>query len=192
MPDFSAALRRAAAGIERRLEAKRFSVTLLYVHDLGVIPEVAAAAGCRIERLEAERARLLTEVETIDSAQVQARFRRGDACYLGLADGRPAHFNWAQTSGRHPLSGTGRTFSVRNKEVWLYSAFTAEWARGRRLQPAATAMMLRDAKQNGCSRAWIYVNETNSASRKSVERVGFRVARRLRSVWISRYCLPLP
>ena len=192
MPDFSAALRRAVAGVERRLEAKRFSVTLLYVHDLGKIPEVAADAACRIERLEPERVRLLTEVETIDVEQVKARFRRGDACYLGLVGGRPAHFNWAQSSGRHAASGTGRTFAVKNGDVWLYSAFTAEWARGRRLQPAAMAMMLRDARQSGCSRAWIYVDETNSASRKSMERVGFRVARRLRSVWVSRYCLPLP
>lgn len=186
------ALRRAVAGVGRRLEAKRFSVTLLYVRDLEAIPEVVLAPECRIERLDAERAQALTEVEKIDLEQVRERFRRGDWCYLGSVDGRPAHFNWTQTSGRHPISGTGRTSAVRKGDAWLYSAFTAEWARGRRLQPASMAVMLRDARQAGCTRAWVYVREENAASRKSIERVGFRVARRLRAVWISRYCVPLP
>jgi L-amino acid N-acyltransferase YncA len=184
MPDISAAIREAVA--------KRYSVTLLYVHDLDGIPEVAADPACRIELLGEERAHLLTEVDHIDLEQVRARFRRGDLCYLGLLDGRPAHFNWAQASGSHPASGTGRSFSVKDGEVWLYSGHTAEWARGRRLQPAALTRMLSDARQNGFLRAWTYIRESNSASRKSAERVGFRVARRLRSVWISRYCLPLP
>ncbi len=177
--------------IRHHLFARRLFTTLLYHHPLDPLPAIESAPGCRIALLDPAEQDLLLQIEAVDLAQVAGRLQSGQTCYVGSADGQPAHYSWVQCAGRHPVQATGRTVSIRPGEFWIYSCFTAAWARGRHLYPAVLARILHDYRKRGAAHAWIYVAEPNLASRKGIERAGFRLARKLRAVWLGRYW-PLP
>ena len=184
--------KRLASGVLRRLRVRRLRVEFVYRHDLTNIPAVPLDPACRIEVLDPAQVERLLEAYPVNMAEKHRRLAAGHICYIGLADGKVAHFNWVQSDGVHLIPPAGRRRRVRPGEIWIYSSRTAEWARGRRLQPATLVAILEDFRRNGYSRAWICTERENLASQRGIERVGFRLVKKWRILLLSRYCIPLP
>ena len=164
----------------------------LYTHDLRSIPDVPLQPGDRIEALDPSRYSILREVHQIDISEDQSRFEAGHKCFVGWSNGRPAHFTWVQDAGVHRIRGTWRRDAIQPGDLWLYSGRTAEWARGRRLQPAALAMILRDYKTRNYQRALATIAEENVFSIRAAERAGFVLTGRIRSFAVRTSLIPLP
>lgn len=171
---------------------RRVRVMRLYTHDLQSIPDVPLQPGDRVEALDPSRYRILREIHPIDIAEDQSRLEAGHKCFVGWSNERPAHFTWAQDAGVHEIRGTWRRDPIEPGDFWLYSARTAEWARGRRLLPAALAMILRDYKQRNYQRALATIAEENVSSFRAAERAGFVLTGRIRSFAVRSSLIPLP
>jgi hypothetical protein len=154
----------------------------LYTHDLQCIPTVELDPGDRIEPLDRRRSDILLDVHPVDLVDDSTRLERGETCFIGWSDGRPAHFSWVQDRGVHEIRGTWRRDTIQHGDFWIYSCRTAGWARGRRLYPAALVAILRKYKSQTYRRALIYVAEENIASINGVERAGFVLTERIRSL----------
>lgn len=185
---------RQIADIKKRIFTNRLRRTLLYKRDLrapedpssSILPE-----GCAIWTLDANDTRTLQTIYPIDSEEDLRRLEGGQTCYVASLAGRLAHFSWAQRSGVHEIAGTGRYRKIVDGDVWIYSARTAEWAKGRSVYPAVLRYIMRDSAAMGCHRAWIYVAEENVPSIRGIEKAGFIRVGRLRTLLIRKYRIPL-
>lgn len=171
---------------------RRFRVMRLYTHDLQSIPTIELAPGDTIAPLDPGHIDILREVYAVEMAEERSRLDRGETCYVGWSGGRAAHYCWIQDQGLHEIRGTWRRERVRPGDFWLYSARTAEWARGRRLLPAALAAILREYRRRGYRRALAYIAEENTSSIKATERTGFVLEGRIRSMAWRTSLMPLP
>lgn len=178
-------------GLSSRLR-RRVHVMRLYTHDLQSVPDVPLQPGDRIEALDPSRYWILREIHPIDISEDQSRLEAGHKCFVGWSNGRPAHFTWIQDAGVHQIRGTWRRDAVQPGDLWLYSARTAEWARGRRLLPAALATILREYKSRNYQRALATIAEENVASIRGAERAGFVLSERIRSFAVRSSLFPLP
>lgn len=179
------------SGLSNQLR-RRVHVMRLYTHDLRSIPDVPLQPGDRIEALNPSWYSILREIHPIDISEDQSRLEAGHKCFVGWSNGRPAHFCWVQDAGVHRIRGTWRRDAIQPGDLWLYSARTAEWARGRRLLPAALATILREYKSRNYQRALATIAEENVASIKGAERAGFVLAERIRSFAVHNSIFPLP
>ena len=179
------------SGVSSQLR-RRIRVMRLYTHDLQSIPDVPLQPGDRIEALDPNRYSVLREIHPIDISEDQSRLDAGHKCFVGWSNGRPAHFCWVQDAGVHHIRGTWRRDAIQPGDLWLYSGRTAEWARGRRLMPAALAIILREYKRRSYRRALATIAEENVASIRSAERAGFVLAERIRSFAVRSSLIPLP
>ena len=171
---------------------RRVRVMRLYTHDLRSVPDVPLQSGDCIATLERSRCAVLRDVYPVDLAEDRSRLDQDHKCFVGWADGRAAHFSWVQDSGVHEIGGTWRRDAIQPGDFWIYSCRTADWARGRRLYPATLVTILRMYKNLNYQRALIYVAEENEASISGIERAGFVLAERIRSVAIRASLFPLP
>lgn len=175
------------------LFAKRIRTTLLLrrnLQDLDAIPEDEHIV---IELLNPAEVDLLSEiypgfVRTLEMAS----FAAGKKCYIACVNGRPAHYSWVQDSGLHILNGVGRKRRVLEGELWISNCFTAEWARGKHIFPATLGRILHDHEALGFRTAWIYVLDSNAASRKALARVGFELVSLMRTLLVHNWRIPIP
>ena len=179
------------SGLSSQLR-RRVRVMRLYTHDLQSVPDVPLQPGDRIEALDPSRYSILREIHPIDISEDQSRLEAGHKCFVGWSNGRPAHFSWIQDAGVHQIRGTWRRDAVQPGDLWLYSARTAEWARGRRLLPAALSTILREYKRRNYQRALATIAEENVASIRGAERAGFVLSERIRSFAVRSSLFPLP
>ena len=171
---------------------KRVRVMRLYTHDLRSIPTIELGPGDCIAPLNRDDRQVLQDVYTVDPAEDYARFDRDERCYVGWSAGRVAYYCWVQDKGVHEIHGTWRHEAIQPGDFWIYSVRTAEWARGRRLNPAALVTVLRDYKNRGYCRALMYIAEGNTASIKGAQRTGFVLTERIRSFAWRTSLLRLP
>src|SRR5262245_14805178 len=171
---------------------RRFRVMRLYAHDLASIPTVTLAPGDRIEPLDPNRRDILLDIHAIDLSEDSSRLSRGQKCFIGWSNGKAAHYCWVQDTGLHDIRGTWRREPIRPGEFWLYSGRTAEWARGRRLCPGTLVTILRQYKRDGFTRGFATVAEENRASISAIERAGFVLTERIRSLAFRSALLRLP
>jgi RimJ/RimL family protein N-acetyltransferase len=164
----------------------------LYTHDLQSIPDVALQPGDSIGALERSGMGILREIYPVDLSEDQSRLDRGHRCFVGWSSERPAHFTWVQHAGVHEIRGTWRRETVRPGEFWIYSSRTADWARGRRLCPAAIVTILRKYKDLNYQWALATIADENRASIAAAERAGFVLAERIRSFALRAALFPLP
>ena len=156
--------------------------TDVFRHDLDDIEELEPSLGARITRLQPDELEQALRVRSIEPLEIQERYERGDACYVGLVNGRPGHFSWVQTRGRHEISDAGISIPVAEDEVWIYHCHTAPWCRGLRLYPLALSTILLHARADGAKRAWIYTTRDNVSSRRGILRAGFKLDLSLRAL----------
>lgn len=180
-----------ATGLSSKLR-RRVRVMRLYTHDLRSIPDVPLQSGDNVATLERSRAGMLRDIYPVDLSEDQSRLDQEHKCFVGWSHGRAAHFSWVQDSGVHEIRGTWRRDAIQPGDFWIYSCRTADWARGRRLYPAALVTILRKYKNLNYRRALISVAEENGASISGIERAGFVLAERIRSFALRASLFPLP
>jgi hypothetical protein len=179
-------------GFKQRIFARRVYRWRLYCHDLQSIPEIPRNPTDHVTRLDPAHVETVLEVYPADLAQDIARLASGKTCYIGYAGSRAAHFTWVQDKGVYLLADIGPRERIRAGDFWIFSSRTADWARGRHIFPITVAFILREYRANGYERAFAYVAEENKASIHGMERAGFVVRKRMRTLLVSRYVFALP
>jgi RimJ/RimL family protein N-acetyltransferase len=175
------------------LFANRIRTTILLRRDLQGLDAIPEDGHIVINLLNPAEVDLLSEVDPhMERAHAIEKIATGKMCYVARIDGRLAHYSWFQTSGLHTLGGTGRKRRVLEGELWIFSCFTAVWARGKHIFPTMLGRILHDHEALGFHTAWIYVRDSNLASQKAMVRVGFEVVSRLRSLLVHNLIIPLP
>jgi RimJ/RimL family protein N-acetyltransferase len=171
----------------------RLVTTLLYMHDLRAIPEVQTRVPVEVRRLGPDEVARLHEVWPVSLGQMRKRLKRGDACYVAVLDGRLVCYDWVQTTGWHWIQPAGRWRRVRPGDLWIYHARTADSVRGCRIQPRVLTEILRQFRERGWQRAWIYTTADNVASQRAQAHAGFRLDRVWRALRLGqRVAVPLP
>lgn len=105
--------------------------------------------------------------------EAHARLRAGQTCAVVRAGGAVVGYCWSTTAPASVEEVRCRVVPAAD-EVYLYDAYTAPAWRGRRLFPAMLAALLDAARAQGRRRALIFVLASNRASRRAIERAGFR------------------
>lgn len=164
--------RGAARDLARRVCS--WSRSLLYVREAGAI-EVDAPSALRIEciraaefgprRQDLERAGALPDAELFD---------RGAACYLAWWQGQPAGCGW-----RYARSRLLERLGLAPGAVYAGNFHVREEARGRGIYPALLRQMCRDEAGAGV-RMYVQTSRSNHASRRGLEKAGFRCIGELR------------
>ena len=114
-------------------------------------------------------------------ARTYSRIRAmGRTFHTIVVNGRLAGWGYSyRPDGPAELTETpGATLEFVEGAVSLYDFHVLPEFRGRRLYQALLTDILRKRFEEGASRAYITVLESNVASRKAIERVGFRLVRR--------------
>lgn len=154
----------------------------LFHHFLDNIPVIEPAIPCEVSSLaESELARL-HEVWPVPLEEMKTRLERGDLCFVAIAEGRVAHYSWAQFSGLHEIRDVGQRVEVQRGHVWVYHCRTADWARARQIYPFVLTRLLAESKSRNCHAAWIYTSAENIASLRGIEKAGFSFYRQLVSL----------
>ncbi len=105
-----------------------------------------------------------------------ARIEAGAHVYTSVADGRLAHWGWlAERQETSFLSEVRTGFTFPPNSACLYDFYTHPHYRGRGLYTRSLRRMLRDAARvPGTEKVYIFVLADNIASRKVIEKAGFR------------------
>lgn len=170
----------------------RIEVTYNYRHDMRAVPTVDALVDCELKILGMDDMPLLLEVWNVPLDKMYQRLRRGDKCYSGFIQGRIAHYQWVQTTGRHHIQPAGRHMILKPNHLVIYHVRVADWARGQHLYPYANTVILREFAQRGYTTAWVYTTASNLASQKGIERAGWKFDEGYRALTIGDIFIPLP
>jgi ribosomal protein S18 acetylase RimI-like enzyme len=173
----------------RRYKYVYWSKYQLCEHDLTLLPAMDSAAATRL--LQRGEEALLPDVGPLPLADVRERLQQGDSCYVGLVDGRLAGYLWIKTQGQHNLMVTDRMLAIQPRECWLYTAWVAEWARGRKLYRAMLVHALHDLAKQGYDRIWAEVALKNAAGRRPLQQTGWKLNHQFLTVgWGPHVALP--
>jgi hypothetical protein len=142
-------------------------------------PEVEVRAGTFADLVEAAAA----HPEYLDAsrlARAQERLARGDRVYVVRCGGQVAHVNWAGLRSELTATEVGADVRIplQPDAVVAYDAWTAQEFRSRGLFTASLRRILADATAIGC-RCWCYCRIENRASRRVIEKNGFRPSHRM-------------
>jgi CelD/BcsL family acetyltransferase involved in cellulose biosynthesis/GNAT superfamily N-acetyltransferase len=103
--------------------------------------------------------------------------RKGRTLHTVLVNGKLACWGWSYwPKGPEIIDVIQDEIAFTPNSVSLYDFYTVPEFRGRRLYQALLTHILHSRFAEGAERAYIMVREKNIASRKAIERVGFRLA----------------
>jgi hypothetical protein len=171
-------LGRLALGAARRL--MEFSVGTVVVFRHTRLVAVACEARVAVVPPQA-----LADALGMDSeARVEMLQRcagRGELVYGAYLGGRLMHRSCLQ-----PGPGIARcehrvTFPLRRDEAYIHNCRTHPAGRGRGMYPATLSRIARDWKSGG-RELFVATVESNTASMRGIERAGFSMVRRVRSL----------
>lgn len=122
------------------------------------------------------------------------------SCFVAVTDDdQPCYMQWMITPQENDLlrrSLHGLFPPLAPDETLLEGAYTPEAFRGKRIMPAAMALLAEQAGEMGARWVVTYVGEANVASLKGCKRAGFAPYRRKRALWRLGRCRttvhPLP
>ncbi len=112
-------------------------------------------------------------VPDTDPAEIRARLEAGQKCFAARVDGRLVCVRWAGT-GRMPLDYLGSDLDLSPDEANIYGLYVDPAFRGHAISPAGSVAMLRHLRDAGFRRVVTTVLPENFASRRSVEKTGYR------------------
>lgn len=164
------------------VRAAEIARELVYMHQVYVWYELALREerprrsldpGFRVHRATGDDLVLLDELWEIDRAEARRRLAAEGTLWLVLDGDRPAFSCWT-FRGRTPIrAAQGGWLPLPDGVVALEESMTAAAYRGRGVAPAAWSAIADDlAEQAG--RMVTTIEEENAASRKAVEKIGFR------------------
>ena len=100
---------------------------------------------------------------------------RGDEGYYAYINEKCAHRSWVPHNGIMDVDSFYHR-PLQENEVFIHWCETAVWARGKNLYPATLARIIAD---HPGKRVCISVNEKNMASRRGIEKAGFKLQERV-------------
>ncbi len=109
----------------------------------------------------------------LTSAEVDERFRRGDAIAMAYAEGRAVGYSWICFSDEIELA-FGTQWIVRPKEAVFHGSFTLPEWRGQRIHSVLDAGMCRHALGRGIRRKLACIGVFNLSSLNLMKRTGDR------------------
>jgi ribosomal protein S18 acetylase RimI-like enzyme len=114
-----------------------------------------------------------------DWDEMTARAARGDQCTIVLSEGRLVHLRWLSvTAGLIPELGA--TLLLAPGEAYVYASFTLPEARGSRVQPAVSTLMMQRSRAQGYRWHLFYVRGDDPSALAIVAKVGARRTRVVR------------
>ena len=160
----------------------RSSTVLLFRHEQPLEPDPAVDIRPVNESMLGDA----REMESPSMIETFRQFlRQGDWGYFGYRNGRMAHRSWVQLGPRRvPLWHRFVPHEVHSGEALIHYCETAPAARGAGLYTAALRCIVRDLRAQSIKTIWISTTADNTASRRAIERAGFREHSRFRiRVW---------
>jgi len=110
--------------------------------------------------------------------EVEARFARGDTCYVARDAGQIVCSSWVARATQL-IRFLDFRYEIPPSEVYLYDSYTAAGFRGRSVAPALGVYVLEDLRRLGVKRATLVVVPENTANRRARAKTGFRVCGRI-------------
>ena len=170
--------------------------TCFYVNDMQSIPCITSRKNCEITKIGKRSLGFFEKIRKMNPRKTDKfmkRLERGDECYLALVGSDPVHYSWVQTEGKHYIKSAGRVYNISKGEFFIFDSLTAEWGRGLHLFPFVLSNILNEFQESKeFHRAYIYTENTNLPSRKAVERAGFVLNKKWKSLVIRGRKLPFP
>jgi RimJ/RimL family protein N-acetyltransferase len=162
----------AFARLARRASTFRSSTVLLFRHEQPLEPDPSVDIRPVNESMLGDA----REMESPSMIETFRQFlRQGDWGYFGYRDGRMAHRSWVQLGPRRvPLWHRFVPHEVRSGEALIHYCETTPTARGAGLYTAALKRIVRDLRAHSIETIWISTTADNAASRRAIEKAGFR------------------
>jgi GNAT superfamily N-acetyltransferase len=187
------ALRRAGVGSLLTLTLRSglrpfgaWQALVFFERDLSIdIPEVAAGIPLDTQVVaprELETYRRALEAAGLRWDRFEARAAQGDVCAVALSEGRLVHVSWITVVGAWVPELRG-VLRPGPGDAYVFDAFTLPEVRGTRVQPAASAHLLRWARDHGHRRVTFYVRGSNPSAMRIAEKTK---ARRTGVAWCFR------
>lgn len=111
---------------------------------------------------------------------LRERIKKGHTPFVALEHGDIVHVVWLRVEDRVATSELGENFvfEIGRRVGLMYDAWTPLEARGRGIYPATIQLLSRHIRELGLE-PWIYVESTNLASRRGLEKAGMKVRHRM-------------
>ena len=106
---------------------------------------------------------------------LKKRLENGDKCFVTEKSGHLSSFHWLQTKGKHYIGPTGDWKDIQPGTAVIYHVFVEEEFRGNRINGMVYSEILAYCKEHEIDQVWIYTDSKNSANRKGLERLGFKI-----------------
>jgi hypothetical protein len=158
----------------------------MYVHHLEGIKKVEPVIDLKVFKFSLGDIDRIWEVKKLPLQEMRERLTRGDKCYATEIDGEVASYQWVQYSGQHFIQQAGYNIEIKSEDCMIYHARVAHKFRGNRINGLIKSTILLDAKKEGLSKAWVYTNQKNTANRKGLEKMGFKVDSKIYSFEINK------
>lgn len=108
----------------------------------------------------------------------QGRFDRGDVCFLGRLNGRPAGHVWLAL--KEWVAQECEYSMLLDGAVWVYDVFTDPACRRRGVCTELLREACAWAAQQGCQKAYVHIFLANEASLRAHQAAGFTVYEEIR------------
>jgi hypothetical protein len=140
---------------------------VFFERDLSLdIPEVAAGIPLEIRVVAARELaayRPSLEASGLRWDRLEARMAQGDVCTIALSRDRLVHVSWITVAGAW-VPELRATLRPGPGEAYVYDAFTLPEVRGTQVQPAASARLLRWARDQGHRHVTFYVRGSDPSA----------------------------
>jgi ribosomal protein S18 acetylase RimI-like enzyme len=110
--------------------------------------------------------------------ELEARFGRGDECFVARSQGQIVCANWAATN-EHTMRFVRYRLRIATGEVYVYDSFTLPAFRGRGVAPALAVHMIEHFRRAGLARATTLIEPENAANLRARAKSGYRVCGRI-------------
>lgn len=135
------------------------------------IPRMTPKEDVDLVLLEAPKPGLMA---TSSQKLIHSRFARGEFCCCALYRSEVISYCWMAFDWES-VGEINRVVRLRQKEVYLFDAFTHSHHRGKDLFSAVLSKSLEWAKSHGYSRALIFALSDNQASTRAIAKAGFKL-----------------
>ena len=164
----------------------RLNVELIYVHDLKDIKIVEPRIDLKVFKFSLDNINRIKEVKNLSLEQMRERLIRGDACYGTKINQEICSYQWVQYSGQHFIQQAGYHTEIMKGSLMIYHARVSNKFRGNRINGLIKSTILLDAKNNNMDKAWVYTNLKNTANRKGLEKMGFKISSTIYSIKVNK------
>jgi predicted GNAT family acetyltransferase len=142
-----------------------------------IIDTYIAIEGVILTKITQEQIPDLLEVWNVNTVDMNERLDRGDHCYVVYKEKKAISYHWVQLKGKHFIQPLNQYMTIANNELWIYHVRVSEEYRGQGISGLVYSMILKEFKNKGYKKAWIYTSSTNDANQRSLEKANFQFSK---------------